>query len=238
MLAVIFSISAFLLSWLTYDGAISAGIFGTISFGFGDWQIALIVLFFFISASLVSKDSIATEDSHSVKFRRNGRQVWSNGFWLCLWVMIWFISEQTMFLVASVASIATATADTWATELGTKDKDKTYLITDLSKVKAGTDGAISFKGSAAALLGSALIAALFWLTVDEISVFTLSIITITGFIGCLMDSYLGARFQGNSLKIPFLSSNENGTIVLDNNTVNWLSTGTASVLVLLITLII
>ncbi|MEP1140854.1 MAG: DUF92 domain-containing protein, partial [Balneola sp.] len=118
MLAVIFSISAFLLSWLTYDGAISAGIFGTISFGFGDWQIALIVLFFFISASLVSKDSIATEDSHSVKFRRNGRQVWSNGFWLCLWVMIWFISEQTMFLVASVASIATATADTWATELG------------------------------------------------------------------------------------------------------------------------
>lgn len=237
-LAILFAITAFLLSWLTYDGALAAGIFGTISYGMGNWQIAIIVLFFFISASLVSKDIAETEENLSVKFRRDGRQVWSNGFWLCLWVLIWFISGQQIFLIASVTSIATATADTWATELGSKVKTQTFLITNFERVTSGTDGGISIKGSLAAFLGSTLIALIFWLTVSEISFSVLIIITITGFLGCFIDSYLGAKLQGRSVNIPFLSSNESGTITVNNNIVNWLSTGSASILVLLITLII
>jgi len=237
-LAILFGITAFLLNWLTYDGALSAGIFGTISYGIGNWQVALIVLFFFVSASLVSKDIAATENSVSVKFRRDGSQVWSNGFWLCLWVLIWFISDQLMFLIAAIASIATATADTWATELGSKVKSKTFLITNFDSVSAGTDGGISIKGSFAALIGASLIAGIFWLSVSEIQVAILVTIIVAGFLGCFIDSYLGAKLQGHSLKISFLSNNESGTITVSNNIVNWLSTGSASILVLLITLII
>jgi len=237
-LAVLFGITAFLLNWLTYDGALSAGIFGTISYGIGNWQVAIIVLFFFVSASLVSKDIAATEDSLSVKFRRDGRQVWSNGFWLCLWILIWFITDNQIFLIASIASMATATADTWATELGSKIRSKTFLITNFNEVSAGTDGGISLRGSFAALLGSAIIAAIFWLAVSEISITIFIIIAISGLMGCFIDSYLGAKLQGNSLKIPFLSNNESGTITVSNNIVNWLSTGTASTLVLLTTIII
>lgn len=238
ILACVFGLSAFLLNWLTYDGALAAGIFGTISYGIGNWQIALVALFFFISASLVSKDIAATEDSFSIKFRRDGTQVWANGFWLCLWIIIWFMSDVQAFLIASVASIAAATADTWATELGSNIKSKTYLVTNMSKVSAGTDGGISIKGSIAALTSSALIAILFWTSINEIPLFVLITITLAGFLGCFIDSYLGARFQGVSLRIPFLSNNESGTITVSNNIVNWLSTGAASILVLLITLII
>ena len=238
VLALIFVIIAFLLNWLTYDGALAAGIFGTISYGIGNWQVALVVLFFFISASLVSNDVVTTEDSFSIKFRRDGRQVWANGFWLCLWIMIWFISDVQAFLIASIASIAAATADTWATELGSKLRSKTYLVTNFDEVSAGTDGGISVRGSIAALMGSAIIAILFWLLERDISVDIVVIIIAAGFLGCFIDSYFGAKLQGRSLKIPFLSNNESGTITVSNNIVNWLSTGSASILVLLITLII
>lgn len=238
LLAFIFGLSAFVLNWLTYDGALAAGIFGTISYGIGNWEVALVVLFFFISASLVSKDIAATEDSFSIKFRRDSRQVWANGFWLCLWILVWFISDIEAFLIASIASIAAATADTWATELGSNIKSRTYLVTNMREVSAGTDGGISLKGSVAALIGSAVIATLFWMPNNEIPLYVVITITIAGFLGCFIDSYLGARFQGISLRIPFLSNNESGTITLNNNIVNWLSTGTASIMVLLITLII
>ena len=238
LLAALFGVIAFLLNWLTYDGALAAAIFGVISYGVGDWQIAAIVLFFFISASLLSKDILATDDSFSIKFRRDGRQVWANGFWLCLWILIWFISENPIFLAASVTSIAAATADTWATELGNRPNTKAYLITTLKEVSAGTDGGISYKGSIGALLGSAIISVLCWLMLKELSLMICIIIGVTGFMGCFVDSILGVKLQGNSLKIPILSNNETGTITVSNNIVNWLSTGTASLLVLLITLII
>lgn len=238
VLALIFVIIAFLFNWLTYDGALAAGIFGAISYGIGNWQVALVVLFFFISASLVSNDVATAEDPFSIKFRRDGRQVWANGFWLCLWIMIWFISDVQAFLIASIASIAAATADTWATELGSKLRSKTYLVTNFDEISAGTDGGISVRGSLAALMGSAIIAVLFWLLESEISMAVVIIIIVSGFLGCFIDSYLGAKLQGSSLKIPFLSNNESGTITVSNNIVNWLSTGSASILVLLITLII
>ncbi len=238
LLATIFGIIAFLLNWLTYDGALAAAIFGVISYGIGSWEVAIIVLFFFVSASLLSKDIAATEDSFSVKFRRDGRQVWANGFWLCLWILIWFISENSLFLAASVASIAAATADTWATELGSNPKNKTYLITNLNEVNSGTDGGISYKGSLGALFGAATISAICWLLIGEISLVICIVIGFTGFLGCFVDSFLGVKLQGSSYKIPFLSNNENGKITVSNNIVNWLSTGAASVLVLLITLII
>ncbi|MBO6620598.1 MAG: DUF92 domain-containing protein [Balneola sp.] len=238
LLAVAFGVTAFLLNWLTYDGALAASIFGVISYGVGNWEVALIVLFFFVSASLLSKDIAATEDSFSIKFRRDGRQVWANGFWLCLWILIWFISGNALFLAASVASIAAATADTWATELGSNSKNKTYLITNLNEVTAGTDGGISYKGSIGAFVGSTIISVICWLLISEISLLICIVIGFTGFLGCFVDSFLGVKLQGSSLKIPFLSNNENGNITVSNNIVNWLSTGVASVLVLLITLII
>ena len=94
------------------------------------------------------------------------------------------------------------------------------------------------RGSFAALFGSTIIAVLFWLMVSDVSLIIMITIAITGFLGCFIDSLLGAKLQGKSLKLPLLSNNENGTVTVNNNIVNWLSTGSASVLVLLITLII
>lgn len=237
-LAVLFSITAFILNWLTYDGAVSAGIFGTIALGLGTWPVALVALFFFVSGSLVSKDVAATENSFAIKFRRDGRQVWANGFWLCLWVLIWFISKVDVFLYAAIACLVAATADTWATELGSKSKSNTYLISNFQKVLPGTDGAISLRGSLAALIGATIISALFWIASGSSEILIIAMLAIVGTLGCFVDSYLGVKVQGKSVYIPWLSNNDNGTITVDNNIVNWMATGSASLLMLIITLIV
>tara|TARA_R110002096_G_scaffold324349_3_gene518405 strand:- start:9399 stop:10142 length:744 start_codon:yes stop_codon:yes gene_type:complete len=237
ILAGLFALVAFILNWLTIDGSKSAAIFGTIAYGLGGWQAALLVLVFFISASLFSKDTISTEDHRSIKFRRTGAQVWANGFWFALWLMIWFITKEYLFLTAAVASIAAANADTWATELGNKAEGKTFLITTLERVKSGTDGGISISGSLAALAGSSLIAILFWITFANSTTLSLVLIIVAGVVGCFFDSFLGARYQGYIFSKNSETNVSARPIVLDNNFVNWIAVGSSSIIVLLITLI-
>ncbi len=237
VLAGLFALIAFILNWLTIDGSKSAAIFGTIAYGLGGWQAALLVLVFFISASLFSKDTISAEGQLSIKFRRTGAQVWANGFWFALWLMIWFISKEYLFLTAAVASIAAANADTWATELGNKAKGKTFLITTLEQVKSGTDGGISISGSLAALAGSTLITVLFWITFANSTTLSLVLIIVAGVAGCFFDSYLGARYQGHIFSKKTVVNGSTRPLKFDNNVVNWVAVGSSSIIVLLITLI-
>jgi len=237
VLATSFAMTAFLLNWLTLSGAQSASVLGTIAYGLGNWQMALLMLIFFISASLLSKDIHANDERLTIKFRRTSGQVWANGFWFALWLIIWFITQEIMFIAAAAASIATANADTWATEVGNKSKGTTYLITTFEKVKTNTSGGISVQGSLAAITGSLLIAFVFWITAENATILWFLIITLAGVAGCFFDSYLGARIEGCNYKVKFFPKHKEHTIIINNNNVNWIAVGSSSIIVLLITLI-
>lgn len=113
-----------------------------------------------------------------------------------------------------VGAIATTTADTLASEIGVFSKSKPRLITNLRrKVPSGTIGAVSLLGEGVALFSGlfiGLITLLFaiftpsWipgiLTAENtiaydyvIALIPLSV--LTAFIGCNIDSLLGAKFQ-------------------------------------------
>lgn len=237
VLAAVFALTAFLLNWLTLDGAISAAIFGIIIYGLGDWPAALLGLTFFVTASLLSSDTESMEEKLSIKFRRNGNQVWANGFWFALWVMLWFITKEYIFMATAAASIAAANADTWATEVGNKFKGKTILINNFEEVQKGTDGGVSLLGSVAALAGAALIALVFWTTnVDKSFTYPLFVL-MAGFSGSFIDSFLGAKYQGRRINlIPYARPER--AVLLDNNMVNWLSIGFSSTIMLILILII
>lgn len=239
LLALLFSHIAFVLNWLTLDGAVAATVFGTISFGLGGFLGAAVVLTFFISGSVLSKDLITTEGFLEKKFRRDGIQVWSNGFWFCLWVIIWYLSKYDGFMIAAVSSMAMATADTWSSEVGaTRLKAKTWLITTGRKVEPGTDGGISLAGSAAAFLGAALIASIFWLIAVTDSPVAILIILSIGFAGSFIDSWLGARFQNETYNWRFLSVIGLENLYVSNNFVNWAAAGLASLISLILILVI
>ncbi len=238
-LALLISLWAFIFNWLTIDGAVAAGIFGSLAFGLGEFTGAAIALAFFISSSLLSKEFIFKEGFSEKKERRDGKQVWSNGFWFALWVSIGFITGIHAFMLAAITAIAAATADTWATEVGGHHlKSKTWLITTGQTVTPGTDGGISIYGTLAALAGSGFIGLLYAIMADNVSLGAfIGIITI-GFLGCVIDSYIGARFQHKSSSILKFFTEERDKQKIENNAVNWISTGITSILSIVFILII
>ena len=84
-------------------------------------------------------------------------------------------------------------ADTWATELGVLSSTAPVLITTGKKVAAGTSGGVSLRGSAAALGGAALIAALAALLAGSWQILLLA--ALAGLLGSFFDSLLGASVQ-------------------------------------------
>lgn len=238
-IAVLFGIITFLLNWLTLDGAVAAALFGSISLGFGDWQAALLVLIFFLSSTLISQKTtiVIKETAHeySEPERRDGIQVWANGFWFALFILLGFLTERNMFWMGAAGSIAAATADTWATELGSKPLNvRTYLLSDFRRVPPGTDGGVSLPGTLGALGGSFLIAVVAVLIYPFQWFTALISIFLAGFSGCFLDSYLGATLQQRNRKISLRSGDHSLSFRLDNNFVNWAATGFGSLAAIII----
>ena len=242
LLSAAFCSAAFLFRWLSLDGAYAAAISGTIVFGLGGLAATAVLLLFFVSSTLISKKYILaieeTSHAYSEKIRRDGIQVWSNGFWFTLCLMLTFIFHSDLFLIAALGAIATAMADTWATELGSKRFDvQTYLINGLKKVKPGTDGGISIAGTVAALFGSFAIA-LLAIYVFSLKMTLLFPILFAGFLGCLADSYFGATFQRKDASKKWPGILKGITIEFDNNMVNWVSSGIGSLIAIILKLVL
>ncbi len=124
--------------------------------------------------------------------RRNARNVISNG--IIPFIMANF-SYYDGFLGGFIGSVATATADTLASEIGVLQTPR--LITDLKrKVKPGTDGGVSPLGTAAGIIGSGIIGlSAYFLQICPNPLISVKIAVIAGTIGCFMDSILGALFE-------------------------------------------
>jgi uncharacterized protein (TIGR00297 family) len=93
-----------------------------------------------------------------------------------------------------IGSIATATADTLASEVGVVEQPR--LITTLKKVPPGTDGGISILGTAAGIMGAGIIGvSAYILGIFPDPYVTLKISIIAGTAGCFVDSILGAVLE-------------------------------------------
>lgn len=93
-----------------------------------------------------------------------------------------------------IGSIATATADTMASEVGVTTTPR--LITTFKKVPPGTDGGVSIPGTAAGIIGAGIIGiSAYILGIFPDPVKTLEIAVISGTIGCFVDSILGAVLE-------------------------------------------
>lgn len=219
---------AFFLNFLTIDGARSSIVIGTITFGFGGMEATTLLILFFLTSNLVGlpfgSSTVLTDNLYKQKMsRRSGIQVWANAFWFIMCIFLWFVAKADMFLIGAFASIATATSDTWATEIGTRYKNsRTWLITSSKRVDAGTDGGISIPGTLATIAGAALIAAVSLYFPKNFIVISAVSIGLAGFLGSLTDSLLGAIFQTGKRRLPVMLVSGDYHA---NNIVNFLATG-------------
>ncbi|MBL8101123.1 MAG: DUF92 domain-containing protein [Anaerolineales bacterium] len=199
LLAIIIAFLAYKAHSLNKIGALAATFTGTIIFGVGGLDWAILLLTFFITSSILSRTFKKRKQGLDEKFskghERDAGQVFGNGGIATLFAALhFFFPESVIPWVGFAASLAAVNADTWGTELGVLNPHPPRMITNLKKiVEKGTSGGISLIGTTAALAGSALIAFLASLLTGNWSSFLL--ITFSGLAGSLFDSFLGATVQ-------------------------------------------
>ena len=201
LLAVVIAFLAYRAHSLNKSGALAAIIVGTIIFGVGGWQWAVLLLTFFITSSALSrafkKRKQGLDEKYSKGHERDAGQVFGNGGIATLFALLHgFFPEAIWPWLGFAAALAAVNADTWATELGVLSSHPPRMINNLSKqVEKGTSGGISLVGTLASLTGSALIALIAVLLSPTPITNYFLLITLAGLAGSLFDSLLGATVQ-------------------------------------------
>jgi uncharacterized protein (TIGR00297 family) len=181
---------------LSWSGAMAAAFVGFALFGFaGGWGAAALLLFFVLSSGLSRWGKSKKE---AMQFEKGGErdagQVFANGgvAALCA-VALPFFPHSPVPALALLGAIASANADTWATEIGSLAKGNPRHILNFKPALPGTSGAVSWQGTLASLAGAFVIAcvALGFGLGGRGVVF----VTVGGLIGSLFDSLLGATVQ-------------------------------------------
>jgi uncharacterized protein (TIGR00297 family) len=176
---------------LTLDGALAATVVGSLVFRAGGLPGASALLTFFVSSSALSllrQADTAPGALVQVKgARRDAGQVLANGG----------VAAAALALGrpgAFLGALATANADTWATEVGMRAWSRPRLITTLRSVEPGTSGAVSWPGLLASAAGAGLVGAAWTLATRDATASKRA--ALAGVIGSLVDSLLGATAQG------------------------------------------
>ena len=201
----IYVILLFILGFITYYRK-SLDLFGSavmiimgivIIFSAGVNWLLLIVLFLVMSLLATKYSKKYKRSLGQFEGRRTSKNVISNGVVACF--MAAFGGYYLPLVGGFIGAIATATADTLASEIGVLDSHP-RLITTLQSVEPGTNGAVSVLGTVAGIVGAAIIgiaAYLLGIVANPLSVIFVSI--VSGFVGCFTDSILGALFENRGM---------------------------------------
>jgi len=201
--AILVSLAAARIGALTASGTIAASLVGASMIAFGGWWAGIVLVTFFVSASALSKSSRRGAESQARGSRRDAVQVLANGGLATALALISALAGNPgPWVAASLGAIAGATADTWGTETGKRNRSSPRLVTTWRPVPPGTSGAVSLTGTIGSALGALLIGGASalgcqagWSAPGIAAWETLLVITVAGFAGSIADSLLGATVQ-------------------------------------------
>ena len=194
----------------------SAGVAAAVFIGLlvgvlGHWTWLLILLSFLVFSHLATKWKFEEKKEKNLSESDDGHRGWvnvfANGGIPALIAVGAFLTEEWEYGIWMFgAAVSVAAADTFASEFGCLDED-VRMITTLKKCEPGINGGYSKTGQLAAFIGSLVIGIMtfgaWYITHldDSIRVGTelMPIVIIIGWIGCQIDSFLGAWFENRGL---------------------------------------
>jgi uncharacterized protein (TIGR00297 family) len=239
--AVVVVAACALLSGLSYQrkvldlfGSVLGFVMGLVIGLFGDLLWMVLLLIFLFTAFVATRYKYAFKSEIGAAEAKGGTRgfasVLANGWVPMVVALLSFENEwvatfpKNMAAVLYLTAISAAASDTIASELGVLSS-KTYMITTGKPCKPGTNGGVSALGTSAALAAAAYTSLVGWVVLlffsKQISMLPLWFIAIPvamGFIGCQIDSLLGATLENRGM--------------LNKDRVNILSIGAATLLAL------
>jgi uncharacterized protein (TIGR00297 family) len=194
---------------LTPNGYLNAWILGVLIWVTLSWQGYIVVMFYFLVGSTVTRIGKKQKEAQGIAENRDGvrgpENVWGSaliGSICALGAVLVSQPYQYLFILAYVASFSTKLSDTCASEIGKAYGKKTFLITNLQPVSRGTEGAVSLEGTASGIVASVAIAFLAW-SLGMINLIGILICIIAAFIATNLESIIGATLQS---KINWLTN--------------------------------
>lgn len=223
------------LRWLTSDGSVAAAAVGGLVLWGAGLRGAGLLLLFFVSGSLLTawnqrekrqepqrrdndRQPPAASAAAAAPTARTARQVLANGGWAAVGATAIRWKPEIGWALL-VGSLATAQADTWATEIGAHARGRPRLITTGRPVAAGTSGGVTWLGTGAGLAGAVVLAGVGYLWGLPLTVAAPG--AAVGVLGMLLDSGLGATMEARSW--------------LDNDGVNLAATSAGAVAAAVVT---
>jgi len=188
---------------LTAWGALAGGLCAVLAFaGAGFTGVGMMTAFFIagtVATSWRRADKKKLEITDADHAGRNAGQVLANsGVAAIAGVLaLLFPAYINSWSLAIAACFSSATADTLASELGTVYGKRFYNIISLKPDQRGLDGVVSLEGTLLGMLGSVLIALIYYAGFG--SVWHIMIIVVAGTAGNLADSVLGAVLERRGL---------------------------------------
>ncbi len=239
--AVVVVAACGLLAGLTYirkvldlQGSLLGFVMGLVIGICGDLLWLVLLLIFLLTAFVATRYKYALKSEIGAAEGKGGTRgfasVLANG-WVPMVVALlsfdnpWISTfPKNVAAVLYLTAISAAASDTIASELGVLSR-RTYMITTGKPCKPGTNGGVSALGTSAALAAAAYTSMVGWVVImffsSQLSMFSLWVLAIPvamGFLGCQLDSVLGATLENRGM--------------LNKDRVNILSIGAATLLAL------
>jgi uncharacterized protein (TIGR00297 family) len=200
---------------LTPAGLFHSWLLGILIWGSLGWQGYLVVLFYFLVGSAVTRIGMAEKEAEGIAEKRSGARgpenVWGSALTGALCALGAFVVPAlevetrlitSLLLLGYVASFSTKLSDTCASEVGKAYGKRTFLITTLQPVSRGTEGAVSLEGTLAGVVASAAIALVGW-EVGLINLLGVVFCMLAAFIATNLESVIGATLQA---KVSWLTN--------------------------------
>ena len=197
---------------LDASGLIAAMVVGLVVSLMGHWTWLAIMVVFLVLGSIATRWKFEEKRALSIHESNEGVRGWknvlANGAAPSIVAILSWLGDGDWYFLGMACCASVALSDTLASEIGSLDP-RTRSIINLEAVPPGTNGGMSPTGTFAALSGSLIIA-----TVTAIMIpyshdgfhhdatlladsrgLAFVLITIVGWIGCQVDSVLGALLE-------------------------------------------
>lgn len=180
---------------------------------------------------------------------RDYMQVIANGAPATLCAILYGLTGKYIFIVLFGAAMAESNADTWAGEIGILSEVPPVMITTLQPVPPGLSGGVTILGTVGCLAGSVVIALTWYIGFSSAAIADAVVIAISGFVGGMMDSLMGATLQGHYWDTDREQITEHesrngkkyklvrGIKWMDNDMVNLMSNASAILMALILTIV-